>query len=60
MANRALADTPSVPKYLTSLAFLNMFDRSSYLKSFVNIIKNLSSVVYLTMNQMIGRELIIT
>ena len=29
----------SVPKYLTPLIFLNMFDRSSYSKTFVKYVK---------------------
>ncbi len=31
----SLFSTPSVPKYLTPLTFLNMFDRSSYLKKVI-------------------------
>ena len=53
--------TPSVPKYLTPLTFLNMFYRSSYSKTFVKYVKLYVYIkVYLTMNQMIGKELIIT
>ncbi len=33
--------TPSFPKYLTSLTFLNMFDRSSYLKTFMKCVKTI-------------------
>ncbi len=53
--------TPSFPKYLTPLTFLNMFDYSSYLKTFVKYVKLYVCIkVYLTMNQMIEKELVIT
>ncbi len=56
-----LFNTPSVPRYLTLLTFLNMFDGSSYSKTFVKYVKLYVYIkVYLTMNQMIGKELIIT
>ena len=46
---------------LTPLTFLNMFDHSSYLKIFVKCVKLYVYVkVYLTINQMIEKELIIT
>jgi hypothetical protein len=54
-------DTPSFPKCLTPLTFLDMFDRSSYLKTFVKCVKLYVYIkVYLTINQMIGKELIVT
>ena len=38
-----------------------MFDRSSYSKTFMNYVKLYIYIkIYLTMNQMIGKELIIT
>ena len=53
--------TPSLPKCLTLLTILNMFDHSSYSKIFVKYVKLYAYIkVYLTMNQMIGKELIIT
>ena len=56
-----LDTTPSFFKCLTPLIFLNMFDRLSYPKTFVNCVKlYLSIKVYLTINQTIGKELIIT
>ena len=48
--------TPSVAKYLTPLTFLNMFDHSSYSKTFVKYVKLYAYIkIYLTMNQMIGK-----
>ena len=42
------------PEYLTPLTFLNMFDHSSYSKTFVKYVKLYVYIkVYLTMNQMI-------
>ena len=50
-----------VPPSLTPLTFLNMFDRSSYSKTFVKYVKLYVYIkVYLTMNQMMGKELILT
>jgi hypothetical protein len=41
--------------------FLNMFDHSSYSKMFMKCVKLYVYIkVYLTINQMIGKELIIT
>ena len=52
--------TSSFPKYLTPLTFLNMFDRLSYSKIFVKCVKLYVFIkVYLTLNQMIEKELII-
>jgi hypothetical protein len=51
----------SVPKYLTLLTFLNMFNRSSYSKTFEKYVKLYVYIkIYLVINQMIGKELIIT
>ncbi len=56
----SLSYTPSFPKYLTSLTFLNMFDRSSYSKTFVKCVKlHVYIKIYLRINQIIGKELII-
>jgi hypothetical protein len=53
--------TPPVPKYLTHLTFLNIFDRSPYSKKIVKYVKLYVYIkLYLTMNQTIGEELIIT
>ncbi len=53
--------TTSVSKCLMLLTFFNMFDHSSYSKTFVKYIKLYIYIkVYLTINQMIGKELIIT
>jgi hypothetical protein len=37
--NMKHARTPSVPKYLMPLTFLNIYDRLSYSKSFVKYVK---------------------
>ncbi|BAT15474.1 Os12g0104250 [Oryza sativa Japonica Group] len=58
--------TPFVPEYLMSLTFFNIFDRSSYSKTFVKYVKTFVKYVklyvyikvYLTMNRMIGKELL--
>ena len=53
--------TPSFPKCLTPLTFLNMFDRLFYSKTFVICVKLYVYIkVYLTINQMIEKELTIT
>ncbi len=53
--------TPPISKYLTPLTFLNMFECSSYSKTFVKYVKLYVYIkVYLTINQMIEKELIIT
>ena len=55
-----LRTTPSFPKCLAPLTFSNMFDRLSYSKTFVKYVKLYVYIkVYLTMNQMVGKELII-
>ena len=59
-------NTPSFPKCLTPLTFFNMFDHSSYSKTFVKYVKTFVKYVklyvyikvYLTMNRMVGKELI--
>jgi translation initiation factor 2 beta subunit (eIF-2beta)/eIF-5 len=46
---------------LTPLTFLNMFDRSSYSKNFMKYVKLYVYIkVYLTINKIIVKELIIT
>ncbi len=50
-----------LPKCLTPLIFLNIFDRSSYSKTFVICVKLYVYIkIYLTINQMIEKELTIT
>ena len=57
----SIRPTPYLPKCLTPLTFLNMFDRSFYLKTFVICVKLYVYIkVYLTINQMIEKELTIT
>ena len=52
--------TPSFSKCLTMLTFLNMFDHLPYSKNFVKYVKLYVYIkVYLTMNQMVGKELIV-
>jgi hypothetical protein len=56
----SLYTTTSFPKCLTPLIFLNIFDHSSYSKTFVKYVKLYVYIkIYLTMNQMVGKELII-
>ena len=52
-------NTPFVPKYLTLLIFLNMPDHLSYSKTLVKYVKLYYIKLYLSMNQMIGKVLII-
>ena len=53
--------TSSFSKCLTPLTFLNMFNHSSYSKTFVKYVKLYIYIkVYLTINQMIEKKLIIT
>ena len=48
--------TPSFSKCLTPLTFVNMFDRSSYSKTFAKYVKLYVYIkVYLTMDQIIGK-----